>query len=107
MKLSKTLSSLGRTVAYYPKLKKITGSTTATIMFCQLFYWHGKGRYKNSWIYKTAEQIEEETGLSYKEQKTARKLLIASGLVEESYSRLDHKMLFRVNIDKMDELVDK
>lgn len=96
MKLSETLQGIGRPVAFYPGLRKITGSTTATILLCQLFYWTGKEASGDGWIYKTSDELTEETGLSYDEQVTARKHLVEHDLIEEEYKRLEHKMYFRV-----------
>jgi hypothetical protein len=104
MKLTDFLQDVGRPVAYYPKLRKITGSTNATILLCQFIYWRGKeSDKKESWLYKTSAEIEEETGLSYDEQKTARRNLVEAGLMEEHYARLDHQMKFRLILDTIDE----
>ena len=104
MKLSEFLSDIGRPVAYYPGLRKVTRSTTATIFLCQFIYWTGKEAAGDGWIYKTSEEIEEETGLSYDEQLTARKSLVKSGLLEERYKRLEHQMFFRADLTKLDDL---
>ena len=104
MKLSELLAGIGRPVAYYPGLRRVTRSTTATIFLCQFVYWTGKEASGDGWIYKTAEEIEEETGLSYDEQLTARKSLVKSGLIEERYKRLEHQMFFRANLTKLDEM---
>ena len=104
MKLSETLEGIGKPVAYYPNLRVITKSTSATVFLCQFIYWIGKETLKDNWIYKTAEEITKETGLSYDEQKTARKNLVDVGLLEEKYQRIEHRMLFKVNKDKLDEL---
>jgi hypothetical protein len=101
MKLSEFLFDIGRPIAYYPGLRKLTGSTTATIFLCQFIYWTDKESSGNGWIYKTSEDIEKETGLSYEEQKTARKKLIRAGLMEERYARLDHQMYFRVLMEAL------
>lgn len=103
MKLTDYITGIGRPVAYYPNLKKITGSTTATILLCQFLYWRGKEYDANGWLYKTSEEIESETGLSYNEQKTARAALKEAGLLEEHYARLDHQMKFRVNLDAVND----
>jgi len=95
VKLSNYILDLGRIVAYYPNLKKITYSTTASILLCQLLYWCDKTR--DDWIWKTSDDIEEETGLTYNEQRTARKSLVDLGIVTEEYKRLDHMYRFRVN----------
>lgn len=104
MKLTDFLSDVGRPIAYYPSLRKITGSTTATILLCQFIYWRGKESDPNGWLYKTSDEIEEETGLSYNEQKTARSNLVSAELIEEHYARLDHQMKFRVNLDMINLL---
>lgn len=98
MKLTDYIPNAGRVVAYYPKLKKLTGSTNATILLCQLLYWTDKvddGR-----VFKDSYDIEEETGLTYHEQKTARNILLDLGLTEETYHRLDHKIEFIINQDE-------
>lgn len=106
MKLSEFLTDIGRPVSYYPGLRKITGSTTATILICQLVYWTGKEQSGDGWIYKSAEELENETGLSYDEQKTARAKLVERGIVKEDYKRLEHKMYFQVQLDMLNELWD-
>jgi hypothetical protein len=104
MKLSDYLMGVGRPVAYYPKLRRITGSTNATIFICQFIYWTGKEASGDGWIFKTAEDIEEETGLSYYEQKTAREKLVSAKLISEKNVRLEHKMYFKVNLDTLNSL---
>ena len=103
MKLTEFISDVGRPIAYYPSLRKITGSTTATIFICQFLYWTGKGTTGDGWIYKTIQDIEIETGLSEDEQVGARKKLIASGLLEENYKRLEHQMYYRVNLNELNK----
>ena len=96
-KLTNYILDLGRVIAFYPGLKKITGSTNASILLCQLLYWTDKTR-DDGWIYKTADEIEEETGLTYHEQKSAREILVEKiGVVEEEFKRLDHTSRYRVN----------
>lgn len=95
--------NLGRVVAYYPGLKKVTGSTTASILLCQFLYWTDKST-DNGWIWKTAEELEEETGLTYNEQRTARAILVSKGVLEEENKRLDHTMRFRVIQDVLNDL---
>jgi hypothetical protein len=102
MKLTNYIIDMGRVVAYYPKLRMVTGSTTATILFCQLLYWLDKT--SDGWIYKDSYDITEETGLSIYEQQTARKVLIELGVLTEEYKRLDHKIAFRINQEKFNDL---
>jgi len=103
MKLTDFLQDVGRPVAYYPALRRITGSTNATILLCQFIYWRGKESDPNGWLYKESEEIEAETGLSYNEQKTARRNLLDAGLIEEHYARLDHQMKFRLILEAINK----
>src|SRR5688500_18357123 len=103
MKLTDFLEDIGRPIAYYPSMRKITGSTNATVMLCQFIYWRGKEADPSGWLFKTCEEIEVETGLTYEEQRTARKQLKDGGFLEEHYARLDHQMKFRLNLDAINE----
>ena len=104
MNISTLLIDLGRTVAFHPSLKKVTGSTTATLLLCQLLYWTPKAR--DGWIWKTNDEIEEETGLTHNEQKTARLALIELNLIQYEFKRLDHTSRYKVNSQVLNELWD-
>ena len=78
MKLSEMLRVAGKPIAYYPELAKPLGGVNASILFSHFFYWHDKTRHELG-IYRTAEEIEIETGLSVQEQRTARNKLKERG----------------------------
>jgi hypothetical protein len=103
MKATDVIIGLGRPVAFYPGLKKITKSTTASILLCQFIYWLEKQDDPEGWIYKTSKDIEKETGLTYLEQVTARKVLIKLGFIKEKYKRIEHQMYFKVMVDEINE----
>lgn len=107
MKLSDFLTDVGRPIAYYPKLANIIGSVKATVFLCQLFYWKGKGSDPDGWIYKTAGEWQEETGLSYDEQRGARKTLTQAGLLEEKYKRIDHQMMYRIKAEELNKMWER
>src|SRR3990167_9573805 len=66
MKLNEFLSGIGQPVAYYPQLARIFGGVKPAIFLCQFAYWEGKQ--KNKCVFKTRTEIENETGLTVKEQ---------------------------------------
>jgi hypothetical protein len=116
VKLIDLLPDAGRPVAYYPSLRSLTGSTTATLLLCQLIYWHGKQADKDGWIFKRSrvvaddpegrldpsnQSIEYETGLTYKEQIRARRMLRQRGLLQERSNRVEHEVRFRVNFERL------
>ena len=91
-----SLRGTGQPIAYFPKLGKYIGCVKAGIFLGQMVFWSDKTDNPLG-VYKTSEQIEEETGLSYREQVSARKKLVALGLISETYKRLDHRLYFKFN----------
>ena len=104
---SDILRGVGRPIAYYPRLRKITGSTVATIFLCQFIYWKGKEKSGDGWIYKVQEEIKEETGLSRYEQETARDHLKERGLLSEKKEGLPCQTFYKINYDVLDNLWDE
>ena len=106
MMASDFLRYTGRPIAYHPRLAKPLGSVNAAILFGQLVYWHDKTNNPLG-VYKTALEIEEETGLSVKEQETARKKLKERGILIETLKRLEHRLFFRIDFDAYDAYMDE
>jgi len=104
MKLSDFLSDVGRSVAFYPSLVKALGDRNEAIFICQMAYWRGKGENKEGWIYKTSEEIEDETSLTYKEQTNVREGLKKKKLLQEKYARTEHKMYFKVEWNEINSI---
>ena len=103
----RTLQGLGRAVAYYPSLNAFTGSPLATLMLCQLIYWTDKTQDPEGWIYKTQKDWEEEIGLTRRNQETARKKLVETGLIEEQLRGLPARLHFRVNQQRFNDLYEQ
>lgn len=90
---------LKRPIAYQPILAKAFGSVKLGIFWSQLYYWHDKGSDPEGWIYKTSAQMADETGLSRKEQETARKLGMSLGIIEEKLAGQPATIHYRIDID--------
>jgi hypothetical protein len=67
------LDLLDRPIAYHRVFAKLTGSVKAAVMLSQAVYWQKRAKQQDGWWYKTAEEWEEETGLTRHEQDSARK----------------------------------
>lgn len=106
VRASDLLLDFGRPVAYFPGLVKRLGSVNAVIFFSQIFYWQDKADSKLG-IYKTSEEIESETGLSYREQLTARKHLVSRGILVETNKRLEHKIYYLIDCEKLDYVMSQ
>lgn len=116
MKVAELIPDVGRPVAFYPRLREIAGSVNATLLLCQLLYWHGKQDDPDGWIMKrgtidlsdpdgeldaSSQSLERETGLTYREQVTARRLLRERGLLRERTDRLSHRSYFQLDLDAL------
>lgn len=102
-KLSSAIKQMGRPMTYYPSLARIIG-LKESIFLCQLIYWTPRTHGDEGWLYKSVEEMEEETGLSYKEQMRIRKSLIGKKLMEENYARDEHRLFFRISVEQIDKL---
>ncbi len=67
------------------------------VMLSQLVYWADKSKDPNGWIYKTGKEWTDETGLTRREQDTARKNLRELGFIEEHKHGVPCKVHFKVN----------
>lgn len=83
MKIGIFLGNIGNPAIYYPKLAKITGGVTASILLCQLFQWQSQLRNSENWVKTNCDEIEEATGLSSEEQALARSQLKSRSLLKE------------------------
>lgn len=106
MKLSDFLTDLGQPFPYYPQLAVIIG-VKECVLLCRIIWWTGLEKDADGWIYKTRDGIREETGMSHEEQATARKRLKEFGLLKERNDRLNHRVYYRAELTKLDELWDE
>lgn len=93
--LHHSIRALGRPMTYYPSLVPLIGKSE-TLFLSQLLYWSPRGKKADGWIYKPVDEVEDETGLTYREQHRARKELVKRGIIEERYDRKEHVMYYRV-----------
>ena len=63
---------LDRPIAYHRIFVRLTGSVKAAILLSQAMYWQKRAKQADGWWYKTAEEWEDETGLTRHELDTAR-----------------------------------
>jgi hypothetical protein len=99
------LELLNRPIAFHRIFVKIGGGVTAGLLLAQAHYWTNKlPAEREGWFYKSAAEWEEETGLTRREQETARKHLREKGLLEERIGALKDEgrvLWFRVNQDAL------
>lgn len=102
-----TVELLKRPIAYHAILAKAFGSVNLALMWSQLYYWSDKTKEPDGWIYKTQVEMFEETGLSRKQQDTARVLARKLKVIEDKLAGNPPKIHYRVNIENTIEVLEK
>jgi hypothetical protein len=70
-----------RVVGYSPDLARVVGGATTGLFLSQLLFLSDKGANPDGWVYKSEAEMGRETGLTKREQQTARRKLLALGVI--------------------------
>jgi hypothetical protein len=95
------LELLTRPIAFHRIFARITGSVTAGLMLSQAWYWTRHTEDPEGWFYKSIAEWEDETGLTRREQETARRRLRETGLWKEQLAGRPPIVHFRLDLDKL------
>jgi hypothetical protein len=90
-----------RLVAYSPELARIVGGVTTGAYLSQLMFLSDKGNNEEGWIYKSETEMAQETGLTKREQQTARRKLLALGVIEIKRGGWRNTYHFRIAWEKL------
>src|SRR5919106_1763647 len=71
-----------RTVGYSPDLARAVGGATIGLFLSQLLFLSDKGNNPDGWVYKSEQEMGRETGLTKREQQTARRKLLSLGVIQ-------------------------
>ena len=94
----------GRTIAVYKCLVDAAGSIKAAVFLSQLVYWtrHGVAVVeRDGWIFKSIAEMEDETGLSKREQGTCKQKLLERNLIEIRRFGFGARLEMRVNLPSL------
>jgi len=94
-----------RPVAYSPKLTFVLGSVKAAVLMSQLLYWSDKGIRKDGYIYKTIEEMKEETALSRAEQDSAIKRCKQLKVLDVILKSIPAKRHFKIDVERLIDLI--
>ena len=101
------MAVLGSPIAYYSLLARILGGVEESLFVSHFFSWYDKGHNPEEWLYRTQDEILEETGLTRRNQETARKQLREVGVLEEKRAGIPARLTYRLNLDTLATLVNK
>ncbi len=95
----------GDYITYFPSLTPLCGSHKAAALLSVALAWtrnwlrHHPER--DGWFWKTRAEWHREIGLSRHEQASARRVLVAAGLIEEALCGMPARLHFRVDLDRL------
>ncbi len=96
---------LGRAIVLHRAFVDVGGSVSAGVFLSHLYFWSGKGKNKDKWIWKTYKEWKHETGLTRYEVDSARKRLGDLGLLEFKRMGPKGRMHYRLNEVMLESLL--
>jgi hypothetical protein len=94
-----------RIVGYSPDLARIVGGATIGLFLSQLMFLSDKGHNPEGWVYKSEAEMGRETGLTKREQQTARRKLLALGVIAIMRGGWKNTYHFKVIWEKLYQVI--
>jgi hypothetical protein len=94
-----------RMVAYSPDLARAVGGVTIASFLSQLLFLSDKGHDPDGWVYKSEAEMGKETGLTKREQQTARRKLLALGVITIMRGGFRNTYHFKVLWAKLSQVI--
>jgi len=96
-----------RTVGYSPDLARIVGGATTGLFLSQLLFLSDKGANPEGWVYKSEAEMGKETGLTKREQQTARRKLLSLGVIQIERRGFKFTYHFKVIWERLYQVIEK
>jgi hypothetical protein len=94
-----------RIVGYSPDLARAVGGATTGLFLSQLLFLSDKGHDPNGWVYKSEAEMGKETGLTKREQQTARRKLLSLGVIAIMRGGWKNTYHFKVIWEKLYQVI--
>ena len=96
-----------RVVGYSPDLARIVGGATIGLFLSQLLFLSDKGHNPDGWVYKSEAEMGRETGLTKREQQTARRKLLSLGIIAIERRGFKFTYHFKVIWERLFQVIEK
>jgi hypothetical protein len=96
-----------RVVGYSPDLARAVGGATVGLFLSQLLFLSDKGANPDGWVYKSEAEMTQETNLSKREQQTARRKLLALGVIAIMRGGWKNTYHFKVIWERLYQVIEK
>jgi hypothetical protein len=94
-----------RVVGYSPDLARMVGGATIGLFLSQLLFLSDKGANPDGWVYKSEQEMGKETGLTKREQQTARRKLLSLGVIAIMRGGWKNTYHFKVIWEKLYQVI--
>ena len=94
-----------RVVGYSPDLARMVGGATTGLFLSQLLFLSDKGANPEGWVYKSEQDMGKETGLTKREQQTARRKLLSLGVIAIMRGGWKNTYHFKVIWEKLYQVI--
>jgi hypothetical protein len=94
-----------RVVGYSPDLARMVGGATTGLYLNQLLFLSDKGANPEGWVYKSEQEMGKETGLTKREQQTARRKLLSLGVIVIMRGGFRNTYHFKVIWEKLYQVI--
>ncbi len=103
---------LGRPIAYHRIFAHLTSDPGAALFLSQALYWTPRASHTNrdvpaedGWFYKTQAEWWLETGLSRRNQETARRRLKTLGILQEQRRGQKGHIFYKIDLQRLAQLL--
>jgi hypothetical protein len=94
-----------RIVGYSPDLARIVGGATIGLYLSQLLFLSDKGANPDGWVFKSEQEMGKETGLTKREQQSARRKLLSLGVIAIMRGGWKNTYHFKVLWDRLYQVI--
>jgi hypothetical protein len=94
-----------RVVGYSPDLARMVGGATTGLFLSQLLFLSDKGANPEGWVYKSEQEMGKETGLTKREQQSARRKLLSLGVITIMRGGFRNTYHFKVIWEKLYQVI--
>jgi hypothetical protein len=94
-----------RVVGYSPDLARMVGGATTGLFLSQLLFLSDKGANPDGWVYKSEAEMTQDTNLTKREQQTARRKLLALGVIAIMRGGWKNTYHFKVIWEKLYQVI--
>jgi hypothetical protein len=94
-------------VGYSPDLARAVGGATIGLFLSQLLFLSDKGHNPDGWVYKSEAEMGRETGLTKREQQTARRKLLSLGVIAIERRGFKFTYHFKVIWERLYQVIEQ